>query len=78
MTDLQAQYDIIIVTPDNFAIVKKNGSEVWRSRSCRLQVQANRLASEWIDQDSGLQPSSNVITLEVQNAHSDLVHKFHR
>lgn len=55
----------ILVSEANEGVVMDGEVEVFRSRSCRLSVQAERLAQDWIDEQTG-KPIGD-ITLVVQN-----------
>lgn len=68
-------YDIHI-DKDNVAVVSLLGIDIWKSRACRLKVQAERLAKDWIDGELGIQPAAS--TLKVQNYEVDAKSLFQR
>lgn len=56
------------------AMVKENGKTVFTTRPCRLKVQAERLAIDWIQRDT----PKNGVMLEVQNLSVDADSLFSR
>jgi hypothetical protein len=66
-SEQKADVYAIEVSEEAEGVVLLNGEEVWRSRGCRLTVQARRLAQDWIDAQMGIEDDCSSITLEVQN-----------
>ena len=54
--------------------VKENGEEVFKTRPCRLEAQAERLAIDWIQRDA----PNNGVNLDVQSLSVDADSLFSR
>ncbi len=67
----------IAVTDDNVGLVLGGDKVIYRTRPCRLSVQAHRLAQEWIERELGV-TYPDAVALDVQSLSIDTDQLFSR